>query len=321
MKKWIVENRLMSIIVGILIYTICIYTFIFYLGIEVLDLPKKLVNIITSTLMCLGGFIIPYKINLLSGRDLNFEFIEKIAECSLPVIKKYLPKMIIYPFVITYGYKGLMYALKNNFDLTYSFVASYLSVIIFFLMLIEVLNRFMFYEYRGNPSQIYREDIKIDDRTITTKAYHEAGHFFVAKSLDLPIKEVNIINNGNTGGQLILDMPNILKPSQIKNMVMVKYAGYLAERILNSEASDGCMGCETSDIDSANILLRKYVLLTDDSISLTGYEEEYIKDKCIELSTLWKKEVEEMLMKNKENVHEIAEELIKNKVIKLSLKI
>ncbi|GEM_PF-3488560 len=246
------------------------------------------------------------------------DMLDRIAECSLPVIKKYLPKMIIYPFAITYGYKGLMYAIKNDFDLTYNFVASYLSVIIFFLIVIEILNRFMSYEYRGNPSQIYREDIKIDDRTVKIKAYHEAGHFFVAKSLDLPIKEVNIINNGNSGGQLILDLPNILKSSQIKNMVMVKYAGYLAERILNGEASDGCMGCETSDIDSANVLLRKYVLLTNDSISLTGYEDEYIKDKCIELSKLWKKEVEEMLMKNKGKVHEIAEQLIDKKVIKVA---
>lgn len=243
---------------------------------------------------------------------------DRIAECSLPVIKKYLPKMIIYPFVITYGYKGLMYAIKNDFDLTYNFVASYLSIIIFFLMVIEVLNRFMFYEYRRNPSQIYQEDIKIDDRTIKIKAYHEAGHFFIAKVLELPIKEVNIINNGNVGGQLILDMPNILNPSQIKNMVMVKYAGFLAELIFNYEVSDGCMGCDTSDIDTANVLLRKYVLLTDDSISLTGYEDKYIKDKCIELSKLWKKEVKEMLMKNKEKVHEIAEQLIDKKVIKVA---
>lgn len=246
------------------------------------------------------------------------DMLDLITECSLPVIKKYLPKMIIYPYVITYGYKGLMYAIKNDFDLTYNFVASYLSVIIIFSMLMEVLKRFMSYEYRGNTSQINREDIKIDDRTTKIRAYHEAGHYFVAKSLDLPIKEVNIISNENSGGQLIVNLPNILKTSQIKSVVMVKYAGYLAEKILNGESSDGCMGCETSDIDSANVLLRKYVFLTDDSISLTGYEDEYIKNQCIELSKLWKKDVEEILMKNKEKVNEIAEQLIEKKVIKVA---
>ncbi|AOY77156.1 hypothetical protein [Clostridium formicaceticum] len=136
--------------------------------------------------------------------------------------------------------------------------------------------------------------------------------------LELPIKEVNIIDNGNTGGQVLLDMPNILKASQIKNMVMVKYAGFITERILNGEASDGCMGYATSDMDSANILLRKYVILTDDSISFTGYEDEYIKNKCIELSKLWGKEVEVLLSENENEVKEIAEQLIEKKVIKVA---
>ena len=63
------------------------------------------------------------------------------------VFKKYLPKILIYPFVITYSYQGLRYAIKNDFDLTYSLTASFLSIIIFFFMVLELLIKFTSYEY------------------------------------------------------------------------------------------------------------------------------------------------------------------------------
>lgn len=246
------------------------------------------------------------------------EAMRTISECAFPVIKKYMLKILIYSLFITYGYKALVYAIKNDFVLTYKFAVFYLSMIGICLMILEIVKRSVSYQYTSSPSEVCREDIELDDITIKTKACHEAGHFFIAKSLKMPVKEVNIIENGSVGGQLILDMPNVLKPNQIKNMVMVKYAGYLAEKILNGEVSDGCIGNQTSDIYSANILLRKYVILTDDSISLTGYESEYIEDKCIEFSKIWERDVEEMLKKGKKEVLEIAEELIETKVIKVA---
>ena len=234
------------------------------------------------------------------------------------VFKKYLPKILIYPFVITYSYQGLRYAIKNDFDLTYSLTASFLSIIIFFFMVLELLIKFTSYEYddRMPMGKAYCE-LKNDDRVIKIKAYHEAGHFVMAQLLGLPIKEVNIIDNANSGGQLILDMPEILRPTQIKHLILIKYAGAITEKIFIGEASDGCMGHYTSDMESANILLKKYIILTDDSISLTGYEEEYIKNKCIELSKLWEQEVSIILSENKKEIEAIAEELINKKIIKI----
>lgn len=247
------------------------------------------------------------------------EILDKICECLISVIKKYLPKLFIYPFVITYGYKNLKYVINNNIEITYSIVFSYFAVIVVLLMIIDFINIYLSYDYRnGNIAKKYCDEAKFDDRTEKIKAYHEAGHFVIAKMLDIPIKEVNIINNGNVGGQLILDMPNILRASQLKSMVMVKYAGFITEKIFIGEASDGCMGCDISDMESANILLRKYVILTDDSISFTGYEEESIKNKCMKLSKLWREEVELLLRKNTDELKEIAEKLIEKKIIKLT---
>lgn len=246
------------------------------------------------------------------------ELLDKIGDCLSSVAKKYAPKLFIYPFIITYGYKVLKYAITNNVEPKYSLVFSYFFVIIILLMVIDFMNRFISYDYKKNNVKICLKEGMLDDETVRIKAYHEAGHFLIAKMLELPIKEVNIINKNNVGGQLILDMPNNLKASQIKKLVMVRYAGFITESILNGEASDGCMGCDTSDMDSANILLRKYVFLTDDTISLTGYEEEYIKNKCIELSKSWKKEVESLVRENENKIKDVAEQLIEKKIIKVA---
>jgi len=146
--------------------------------------------------------------------------------------------------------------------------------------------------------------------TTEIKAYHEAGHYIAAKKLGFSTKEVNIIGNGDAGGQVLLDIPMVLKASQIRKLVMVKYAGFLAEKLLNDEPSDGCMGSDGADVESANALLTKYIILTDDSLSLTGYEDEHIKHIAIELSKTWKQEVEEILIENKAEILEIANKLI-----------
>ena len=244
------------------------------------------------------------------------ELLNKICDCLFPVVKKYMIKIFLYPFLLIYGYKALKYLIAKDVDLTYSNVFSYVFMAFFILIVIESWNRLMSYEYRNDITKTVSDEFEPDERTLNIKAYHEAGHFFIAKFLGLPIKEVNIIENRNIGGQVLLDMPNILKASQIKKLVMVRYAGFLAEKLLNGEASDGCMGSDRSDMDSANILLRKYILLTDD-ISFTGYEDKYIKNKSIELSNLWKQEVENLLQENENQIREFAAELIEKKFLKI----
>jgi hypothetical protein len=240
---------------------------------------------------------------------------EKIRDCLFAVIKKYFLKILVYPIILAYGYTFLKYAISNDIDLTYSYVFPYIFGIFFIIMGMEFINKLMSYDECTVGTKIMCE-VKPDERTTKIRAYHEAGHFFVAKKLGLPIKEVNIIETENVGGQVLLSMPNILKASQIKNMVMVKYAGFLTEILFNNEASDGCLGYEKSDMDSANIMLRNYIILTDDSLSFTGYEDEHIKNKSIELSKIWKQEVENLLHENRNKIEEIAIELIEKKRLK-----
>lgn len=93
-----------------------------------------------------------------------------------------------------------------------------------------------------------------DERTINIRAYHEAGHFFIAMFLGLPVKEVHInyIPEECSGGQVVLDLPIMIKASQIRSLIMVTYAGFLAEKMFIGEASTASMGADNSDMERAN---------------------------------------------------------------------
>lgn len=241
-----------------------------------------------------------------------------ISDCVGPILKKYIFKIFLYPLIIVYGYEIIKQLLFNSIDLTYNKVFSLTIVPFFVLMFLEVLNLIMLRDFRMDIVHERQENNQTDDSIDNLKACHEAGHFFIARTLKLPVKEVNIIKNGLIGGQVVLEMPDILKTSQIKSLVMVKYAGVTAEKILLGEASDGCIGSNTSDIETANELLKKYVILTDNKISLTGYEENYIRDKCSELSAQWLDEVEVLIKEGKDEVKDLAAQIFEKKVIKVA---
>lgn len=156
-------------------------------------------------------------------------------------------------------------------------------------------------EKTNKPVLLKDNSINMDDiRIRKIKLYHEIGHAVMAELLDIPVIEISLESEGNIGGRVILDFPPILNTLELKKMVMIRYAGYVAEKLYLNKVTDGCMGSADSDIESANFYLRKYILLTDREISLTGYEEEYIRKRAIELSKEWLEETEKLLSINKE---------------------
>lgn len=148
---------------------------------------------------------------------------------------------------------------------------------------------------------------KNDERTLKLRAYHESGHAVMANILNIPIESISLDNNS---GYVKLNTPNISKASEIKKYIMIAYSGFMAEKLLNDEASDGCMGSDKSDMEFGNTLLRKYIILTDETLSLTGYEENYIKEKSIELSKVWLEEAKILLSDHKEDIENMANDLI-----------
>lgn len=141
------------------------------------------------------------------------------------------------------------------------------------------------------------------------KRCHEAGHAVAAELLGINVMEISIENMGNTGGRVTLDIPPILTPSELKKLVMINYSGFLAEKLIINEVTTGCMGADNADLESANRYIKYYILLTDTNISLTGYEDDYIKRKSIEFSIKWLEETKILLENNMEKLKDTLEKI------------
>lgn len=241
--------------------------------------------------------------------------LEKIVFSVGAVFKNYILKIFIYPFIFSGMYSLIRYGIENKLDLKYFDLFPIVLIVYLVAMMFELFTKKQEYP-SDNPMLFKAMSEKSDERILELKAYHEAGHAVMAKILHIPIKEINIKNNGNIGGQVTLDMPNIAKSSEIKNLIMIRYSGFIAEKIMNNEASDGCMGSDTADMESSNTLLRKYIILTDESLSFTGYEEEYIKETSIRLSKEWLEEVKGLLIEHKDDIKNVANNLLCNETVK-----
>ena len=154
------------------------------------------------------------------------------------------------------------------------------------------------------------------------KAVHEAGHAVVANYFGFSVKTVSIKNIGGSGGRTIIPQFGILSTADdLWKEVIILYAGYHAERLLLGDPSDGCIGNigkndndVAADVESANRILKKYIVLTDDSISLTGTDRE-IEFKMEELSKKISKETETLVRKLESSIRIVAEQLKEKKEI------
>ena len=136
---------------------------------------------------------------------------------------------------------------------------------------------------------------------------HEAGHYVSAKLLGIGIEEVII---SVTGSFVALEIEGRDSEEDLRKLIGIMYSGYLAEKIVFKSASSGFMGAEDADMESANEMLRELVILSDDELSLTGLEEDLIKEKMIILSKEIRTETYDLLKKNIHMLVEIANKFI-----------
>jgi hypothetical protein len=93
---------------------------------------------------------------------------------------------------------------------------------------------------------------------------------------------------------------------------MVSYAAYAAEKEILGDVSVGCLGSDHSDIEKANGYIRDYIILTDNDISLTGYEFKDIREKTIQLSKELLKETTKILTTNRDKLMEKIDSMTMN---------
>ncbi|HPN55985.1 MAG TPA: AAA family ATPase [Candidatus Omnitrophota bacterium] len=176
-----------------------------------------------------------------------------------------------------------------------------------------------------------KANITLTKKEKTWTAYHEAGHAVVAY-LTHPtndvIKASIIPHKGNLG--FIFQRPTEeLHSSNREHLlanIKVSLASYAAERLKFSSTSSGVGGGSGSDFDNAmriaHVMVWQYGMgksgLIGDFHALTGYHQDYISEKTKEtldqdvqdiLKTCMK-EVEDLLVKNKDLFEYFAEQLI-----------
>lgn len=116
-----------------------------------------------------------------------------------------------------------------------------------------------------------------EQKLLEIRAVHEAGHVVMGNALNVKVKEKTIKRGKHDIGYVSYEIGGSLIPEDIKKVVLLNYAGLIAERLLLGVASSGCMGSDNADLEQASICLKRYILLTDTEISLAGGECERVE--------------------------------------------
>lgn len=230
----------------------------------------------------------------------------------------------------------LCVALQNNWispsisipkeDITYDVFANTYAVMIWIVFILYILFKFFTtnsYSYikendslkalRNREDKYIKEKFsEIELQQLEIRAVHEAGHIVMADALGVKVVEATILPCENNGGHVKYVMGPILTSEDLKKKVLIIYGGLFAEKLLLESISNGCMGTRDADLEQANYYLKEYVILTDEEISLAGfeYEEEKIKKKVIQLSKEWAWITKCTLKKYIQELYEKKEELL-----------
>lgn len=148
---------------------------------------------------------------------------------------------------------------------------------------------------KQNPEQIMKED-KLDDlleEHIDLETFlkereaekfsrkviyiHEAGHAVTAYLKNVPRVDIDIVR-----GCVETDS-TFLNEKSIKDIVMIRYSGAIAEELLLGYFCVGSLGDKTTDFEIATELIKAYIVMTDDTVSKSMLNEE-LSAKVITIS-------------------------------------
>lgn len=224
--------------------------------------------------------------------------------------------------VVYVGFYFMKYCIDNNISPSYSMILNEIYIFtmtIFVFKFVALIIQYLKDDREFSKQETPTENIAVqkkDKNPVVLKrmAIHEAGHAVVAEHFNIPVLKTTVCKDVSSkiGGYNVLDMPEILTPDLIRQLIIIKYGGVVAETVILGNPSTGCMGSDIADINAANKFLNSYVILTDESISLTGLETDLINQKVIMLSKELELEAKQIVMDNISKIKIMAEELLKN---------
>ena len=166
-----------------------------------------------------------------------------------------------------------------------------------------VVHRLVDLETAVDKKSVVPQAISVHGRKLC--AIHEAGHAFMSYWMDAPIIKVSM-----TGRNPNTEIEDFVSSSQdVKKMVLILYAGAVAEEVLLGELSTGSMGNLDSDFLRATQYIKMYITMTDESLSKAMLDEE-LSSEIISLSKTWYSMAKDILVRNMYRLDILANKLM-----------
>lgn len=154
-------------------------------------------------------------------------------------------------------------------------------------------------------------DDKIADYNINISVIHEAGHAVMAYLKKLEYYSVYV---AHTSAKITYVYKN-LDLEDVKDQILITYAGAVAEELVLGEFHYGCIGSisdQESDFSQATELIKAYIVMNDCTKSKSLIDLE-LSDEIIKLSNEFYQEAREILSSNKDALDTIIEALNKQR--------
>lgn len=154
-------------------------------------------------------------------------------------------------------------------------------------------------------------DDKIADYNINISVIHEAGHAVMAYLKKLEHYSVYV---AHTSAKITYVYKNF-DLEDVKDQILITYAGAVAEELVLGEFHYGCIGSisdQESDFSQATELIKAYIVMNDCTKSKSLLDSE-LSDEIIKLSNEFYQEAKEILSSNKDALDTIIEALNKQR--------
>ena len=139
----------------------------------------------------------------------------------------------------------------------------------------------------GNKEKTY-ENI----REVTT--VHEAGHAVMSY---LRNADTIIVNASLFKPNVVTGYDSVVNADVVKSMILIKYAGAIAEELIFGHYDAGSFLGSDSDFKNATELIKGYITMINPELSKTLLDEE-LKDQLIDISKAFYQECKELLSCN-----------------------
>lgn len=231
------------------------------------------------------------------------------------VIKLFIMSCGIVLLVVFFNYSAINVTQKQLFQMVYVTFLNLLCLLVILKVILAVLGRTSKWHYRNNTIcssnliEIPEKGTEIETYTYNKKvsAVHEAGHAVMSYLKKIDRFDVHV---SPISPQTVTVLKQVCA-EDVRNIILIYYSGAIAEELLLGNFHVACMLSRDSDFYQATEWIKKYIVMTDPSVSKTLLNEE-LSARTIEYSKELYQEAKNIISENQNMIEILAKELFKN---------